>query len=173
MGPGGSQEGLHQGCGGRPPANGRKVALTLSDSFCVDRYRSEFQGMLTDGVVDLLFANEHELRALYETSDLDTAVEAARATGALMALTLGKEGAMVVGREETIKVPANQIDNVVDLTGAGDLFASGFLFGLARDYKLAEAAELGCLCAASVIRHVGARPERPLKNLAQQSGFKV
>jgi len=154
-------------------AHERKVAITLSDSFCVDRYRSEFQGMLSDGVVDLLFANEHELRALYQTSDLDTAVDAARETGALTALTLGKEGAMVITREETIKVPAEAIENVVDLTGAGDLFASGFLFGLARDYTLAEAARLGCLCAGSVIRHVGARPERPLKNLAQQGGFQV
>ena len=153
--------------------NGRKVAITLSDSFCVDRYRAEFQSMLTDGVVDLMFANEHELRALYETADLDTAIAAARETGALTALTLGKEGAMVFNREETHKVPAQIVDNVVDLTGAGDLFASGFLFGLARDYALSEAAELGCLCAANVISHVGARPERPLKNLAEQNGYKV
>jgi len=153
--------------------NGRKVAITLSDSFCVDRYRSEFQSMLTDGVVDLMFANEHELRALYETADLDTAVAAARETGALTALTLGKEGAMVFNRDETYKVAARDVDNVVDLTGAGDLFASGFLFGMARDYKLADAAELGCLCAASVISHVGARPERPLKNLAAQNGYAI
>ncbi|MCK7613344.1 adenosine kinase [Roseibium sediminicola] len=153
--------------------NERKVAITLSDSFCVDRYRSEFQSMLTDGVVDLMFANEHELRALYETADLDTAIAAARETGALTALTLGKEGAMVINGEETHKVAAQEVENVVDLTGAGDLFASGFLFGLARDYSLANAAELGCLCAASVISHVGARPERPLKNIAQQNGYKV
>jgi len=153
--------------------NKRKVAITLSDSFCVDRYRSEFQSMLTDGVVDLMFANEHELRALYETSDLDTAIAAARETGALTALTLGKEGAMVINGEETHKVAAQDVDNVVDLTGAGDLFASGFLFGMARDYSLAESAELGCLCAASVISHVGARPERPLKNIAAQNGYAV
>jgi sugar/nucleoside kinase (ribokinase family) len=152
-------------------ANGRKVAITLSDSFCVDRYRSEFQGLLSDGVVDLMFANEHELKALYETSDLDSAIAAARQSGALTALTLGKEGAMAIHGDETVKVPAQSVDNVVDLTGAGDLFASGFLFGLARDYKLAEATELGCLCAASVISHVGARPERPLKNIAGQHGF--
>ncbi|MEM5581611.1 MULTISPECIES: adenosine kinase [unclassified Roseibium] len=154
-------------------ANERKVAITLSDSFCVDRYRSEFQSLLTDGVVDLLFANEHELKALYETSDLETAVSAARETGVLTALTLGKEGAMVFNGEETSTVPANDVDNVVDLTGAGDLFASGFLFGLARGYALQDAAELGCLCAASVISHVGARPERPLKNLASQNGFEI
>ncbi len=153
--------------------NNRKVALTLSDSFCVDRYRDEFLSLLKDGVVDLLFANEHELKALYQTADIDTAIAAAKENGALTALTLGEEGAMAFDREETVKVKAQQIDNVVDLTGAGDLFASGFLFGLARDYGLAEAAELGCLCAGSVISHVGARPERPLKNMAGQNGFDV
>ncbi|MBN9672799.1 adenosine kinase [Roseibium aggregatum] len=153
--------------------NGRKVGLTLSDSFCVDRYRSEFLSLLSDKVVDLLFANEHELRALFETADLDTAIAAARETGALTALTLGADGAMIIDGEETVKVAAQKVDNVVDLTGAGDLFASGFLFGLARDYKYSDAAELGCLCAASVISHVGARPDRPLKNLAAQSGFEV
>ncbi|WP_298985136.1 adenosine kinase [uncultured Roseibium sp.] len=153
--------------------NNRKVALTLSDSFCVDRYRDEFQSLLADGVVDLLFANEHELKALYQTGDLDTAISAAKENGALTALTLGSEGAMAFDREETVKVDAKDVANVVDLTGAGDLFASGFLFGLARDYKIADATELGCLCAASVISHVGARPERPLKHLAAQSGFEV
>ncbi|MEP3046968.1 MAG: adenosine kinase [Roseibium sp.] len=151
----------------------RKVAITLSDAFCVDRYRSEFKGLLSDGVVDLMFANEHEIKALYETGDLDTAIDSARNSGAMTALTLGKEGAMVITKEQTVKVPAQSIDNVVDLTGAGDLFASGFLFGLARDYSLTDAAELGCICASSVISHVGARPERPLKNLANQSGFEV
>ncbi len=154
-------------------AHGRQVAITLSDSFCVDRYRSEFQGLLSDGVVDLMFANEHELKALYQTSDLDTAIAAARESGALTALTLGKEGAMAISREETIKVSAQTVDNVVDLTGAGDLFASGFLFGLARGFEFKDAAELGCLCAANVIGHVGARPERPLKHLAEQSGFEI
>lgn len=153
--------------------NGRKVGLTLSDSFCVDRYRSEFHGLLKDKVVDLLFANEHELKSLYETADLDTAIAAAKEAGALTALTLGENGAMVIDGQETIKVSAQPVENVVDLTGAGDLFASGFLFGLARDYKYADAAELGCLCAASVISHVGARPERPLKNIAAQGGYEV
>ncbi|MEO1114207.1 MAG: adenosine kinase [Pseudomonadota bacterium] len=154
-------------------ANGRKVAITLSDSFCVDRYRSEFQGLLKDKVVDLMFANEHELKALYETADLDTAISAARDSGALTALTLGENGAMAFDSTETVKVSAQAVSNVVDLTGAGDLFASGFLFGLAREYKLGDAAELGCLCAANVISHVGARPERPLKNVAAQSGFEI
>jgi len=154
-------------------AHGRQVALTLSDSFCVDRYRGEFKSLLSDGVVDLLFANEHELKALYETADLDSAIAGVQESGALTALTLGEDGAMVIKNTETVKVSAQSVDNVVDLTGAGDLFASGFLFGLARDYKLSEAAELGCICAASVISHVGARPERPLKNIASQNGYEI
>ncbi|TWI87279.1 sugar/nucleoside kinase (ribokinase family) [Roseibium hamelinense] len=153
--------------------NKRRVAIALSDSFCVDRYRSEFIGLLKDGVVDLMFANDHELKALYETSDLDAAIIAARESGALTALTLGEDGAMAISREETVKVGAQDVPNVVDLTGAGDLFASGFLFGLARDYDLKSAAELGCLCAANVIGHVGARPERPLRQVAGQNGFEL
>ncbi|MBS8262211.1 adenosine kinase [Roseibium polysiphoniae] len=154
-------------------ANDRKVGITLSDSFCVDRYRSEFLGLLKDGVVDVMFANEHELKALYETADLDTAIGAARDCGALTALTLGEEGAMAITATEIVKAKAKAVDEVVDLTGAGDLFASGFLFGLARDYDLKSSTELGCLCASNVIGHVGARPEKPLKTIAEQGGFEV
>ena len=153
--------------------NGRKVGLTLSDAFCVDRYRDEFQGLLRDGVVDLMFANEHELKSLYQTADLDTAIAAARETCKLTALTLGSNGAMAITREETVHAPALKVSDVVDLTGAGDLFASGFLFGLARDFDLKTSTELGCLCASTVITHVGARPERPLKAVAAQSGFPI
>lgn len=153
--------------------NGRKVGLTLSDAFCVDRYRDEFQGLLRDGVVDLMFANEHELKSLYQTADLETAIAAARETCKLTALTLGSNGAMAITRDETVHAPALKVSEVVDLTGAGDLFASGFLFGLARDFDLKTSTELGCLCASTVITHVGARPERPLKAVAAQSGFPV
>lgn len=152
-------------------SNGRKVSLTLSDSFCVDRYRSEFLGMMRDGTIDLLFANEHELKALYETADLDTAIAAVRDDCELTALTLGEKGAMAISRGETVKVPAVKVDEVVDLTGAGDLFAAGFLLGQSRDYDLTTSAELGCLCAAEVIGHVGARPERSLRQVAEQQGF--
>ena len=153
--------------------NGRKVAITLSDSFCVDRYRSEFHDMIRNGTVDLVFANEHELKSLYETADIDTAIAAARENGALTALTLGSEGAMAITRDAQIKVKAEKVDNVVDLTGAGDLFAAGFLFGLARSYDHQAACELGCLCAANVIGHVGARPEKRLSTIAEQAGFVV
>lgn len=153
--------------------NKRKVAITLSDSFCVDRYRSEFHDLIKNGVVDLVFANEHELKSLYETADLDTAISAARESGAVTALTLGSEGAMAITPETQVKVSAQKLNNVVDLTGAGDLFAAGFLFGLARSYDHQTACELGCLCAANVIGHVGARPEKALKDVANQGGFIV
>ncbi|GGB47866.1 adenosine kinase [Roseibium aquae] len=153
--------------------HGRKVAITLSDAFCVDRYRSEFLDMIKDGVVDIVFANDHELKSLFETADLETAIKAAQDSNALVALTLGSDGAMVISDGQRTKVDAQKVSDIVDLTGAGDLFASGFLFGMARGYDHQTSAELGCLCAASVIRHVGARPERPLKDTATQNGFVV
>ncbi|OKL44458.1 adenosine kinase [Pseudovibrio exalbescens] len=151
----------------------RHVALSLSDSFCVDRFRTEFISLIKEQVVDLLFANEHELKALYETADLDTAIAAVRQDCRLTALTLGSEGAMVISREKTVQVPATPVERIADATGAGDLFASGFLFGLARGYDLSQCGELGCLCAGEVISHVGARPEQGLKALAEQSGFEL
>ncbi|MCA1299932.1 adenosine kinase [Stappia indica] len=154
-------------------AHRRQVSLTLSDSFCVDRYRDEFLSMMRAGTIDLLFANEHELKALYETADLDTAIAAVREDCALTALTLGENGAMAISRGETVHVAAEEVADVVDLTGAGDLFASGFLFGRSREFDLTTSLELGCLCAAQVIAHVGARPEKPLKQAALQQGFAV
>jgi len=151
---------------------GKLVSLSLSDSFCVDRFRDEFLELIREDKVDILFANEHELKALYQTSDIETAIALVREDCTLTALTLGSEGAMAISREETVHVPATAIvGGVRDLTGAGDLFASGFLFGLARDFSLSDCAELGCLCAGEVISHVGARPEKPLNQIAEQSGF--
>ncbi len=149
----------------------RHVSITLSDSFCVDRYRAEFLSLVRDGVVDLLFANEHELKALYETADLQTAIDAIREDCPLTALTLGADGAMAISRQETVHVPAQKVNEVKDLTGAGDLFASGFLYALSRELDLTSATELGCLCAAEVIGHVGARPEKSLMAIARQQGF--
>ena len=146
----------------------RKVSLTLSDSFCVDRYRDEFLGLVRNGTVDLLFANEHELKALYETSDLDTAIAAVREDCALTALTLrlrGRHGHLARGNGACA---GQEITEVVDLTGAGDLFAAGFLLGQARDSIWRCQPELGCLCASNVIGHVGARPERPLAQIAAE-----
>jgi sugar/nucleoside kinase (ribokinase family) len=150
---------------------GRAVALTLSDAFCVDRYRAEFLDLIRTGTVDIVFANEHELHSLYQTADFDTAVNAMRGDAKLAVVTRSAKGCLVVTREETSAVPASPIARVVDATGAGDLFASGFLTGLARGADHRTSARLGALVAAEVIQHMGARPETSLKALAQQNGF--
>jgi adenosine kinase len=150
---------------------GRHVALTLSDAFCVSRYRAEFIDLIKTGTVDLVFANESELKSLYETADFDTAVAALRGDAALAAVTRSEKGCVVVSKAGAIEVPAAPIKEFVDATGAGDLFAAGFLFGLARGRDHKTAAQLGALAAAEVIQHIGARPEASLQDLAKQSGL--
>jgi sugar/nucleoside kinase (ribokinase family) len=152
---------------------GRKVALTLSDAFCVDRYRAEFKDLVRSRTVDILFANDLELKSLYTTSSLEAAVDAVRAEGLLTAVTIGGDGAIVVTPDGMVTVPATPVDDVVDLTGAGDLFASGFLFGLARGMAHADAARLGTMAAAEVIGHIGPRPATRLDGLARGLGFAV
>ncbi len=150
---------------------GRQVALTLSDTFCVDRYRDEFFGLIRDGVVDILFANESELHALYQTADFDAAFAALRQEKILSVATRGEKGAMAARGAELFAVPAAPIERLVDTTGAGDLFAAGFLSGLTQGRALDHCARLGALAAAEVIQHYGARPEANLKQLAEQSGY--
>jgi len=153
-------------------AAGRKVAITLSDSFCVDRYRDEFVGLMRGGAVDILFANYHELMALYETSDLKTAQRLLEADIAVAAVTLGADGSTVWSDGRWTTVPAPPVeDDILDKTGAGDLYASGFLLGLARGASPALCAALGSLAAGEILTHVGARPQRSLKELAEQSGL--
>ncbi|HET9902291.1 MAG TPA: adenosine kinase [Xanthobacteraceae bacterium] len=154
-------------------AAGRVVALTLSDSFCVDRFREEFLALVRSGTVDLLFANESELKSLYETADFDTALRALREDAALAVVTRSEKGCVVVTREHTQAVPAFPVERVVDTTGAGDLFAAGFLFGLARGRDLETAARLGNLAAAEIIQHLGARPECALRDRAAENGLPV
>ena len=151
----------------------RIVALTLSDAFCVDRYRDEFLNLMRTGAVDLIFANESELRSLYQTADFDTAVVALRNDVKLAAVTRSEKGCIVVSRESNEVVAAAPIEKLVDATGAGDLFAAGFLVGLALDADYRTAARLGALAAAEVIQHLGARPETSLKALAQENGFTI
>ncbi len=151
----------------------RLVALTLSDAFCVDRYRDEFLDLVRSRQVDLLFANEAELRSLYQTEDFDTAVAAVRKDAKLAVVTRSEKGCIVVAREKTEAVHAFPVERVVDTTGAGDLFAAGFLFGLARGADHADAARLGAMAAAEVIQHLGARPETSLKALAEENGLSV
>jgi adenosine kinase len=152
---------------------GRQVALTLSDSFCVDRYRDEFLGLMRNGTADLIFANEAELHSLYQTSDFDTALTQLREDVKLGVVTRSEKGCVVVSAEGVISVPAFPIEKLVDTTGAGDLFAAGFLFGLVRNAGHEQAGRLGGLAAAEVIQHIGARPQTSLKELAQKHGLPV
>jgi len=146
-------------------ANGRRVALTLSDSFCVHRHGTAFRDLI-DNHVDILFANESELLALTLESDFDHAVAALKGKVSVAACTRSEKGSVVLMGDETVTVPAHRVEKVVDTTGAGDLYAAGFLLGLARDLPAADCARLGGLCAAEVISHIGARPEANLKTLA-------
>lgn len=151
-------------------AAGRKVSLTLSDTFCVDRHRTSFL-QLVKNHIDLLFANEAELMALYETDDFDTALEKVRADTQVAAVTRSEKGAVVVSKEETVVTPAAPVSAVLDTTGAGDLFASGFLLGYARGASWDICARLGAVAAAEIISHVGARPEQSLEKIAHLAGL--
>jgi sugar/nucleoside kinase (ribokinase family) len=151
-------------------AAGRKVSLTLSDAFCVERYRGEFRALI-EGHVDILFANEAEITALYETKDFDQALAAVRGKCEIAALTRSERGSYVVTAEKTESVPAVKVAKLVDTTGAGDLYASGFLFGLTHGRDLVTCGRLGSLAAAEVIGHYGARPEASLKTLAASAGL--
>jgi len=149
----------------------RSVALTLSDAFCVDRYRGEFLHLMRSKTVDLIFANEAELHSLYQTSDFDTAVKALRADIGAAVVTRSEKGCLVVGPDGIESVPAFPVERVVDTTGAGDLFAAGFLSGLARGADDRTCGRLGALAAAEVIQHLGARPEASLRDLARENGL--
>ncbi|RTL53822.1 MAG: adenosine kinase [Bradyrhizobiaceae bacterium] len=153
--------------------NGRMVALTLSDAFCVGRYRAEFLDLMRGRTVDLIFANEAELTSLYETQDFDKALTQLRDDATLGVVTRSEKGCVVATRDSVTPVPAFPVSQVVDTTGAGDLFAAGFLFGLVRGFTHEEAGRLGALAAAEVIQHIGARPQTSLKVLAQQHGLSV
>lgn len=144
---------------------GRKVALTLSDPFCVDRHRRAFRD-LVERHVDILFANEAEIRALYEVSDFDAAVASVRGHCEVAALTRSERGSVIIAGGEVHLVAAEPVAAVVDSTGAGDLYAAGFMLGLSRGLPLPTCGRLGSLAAAEVISHVGARPMRPLAELA-------
>jgi sugar/nucleoside kinase (ribokinase family) len=147
-------------------AAGRKVALSLSDAFCVNRHRAEFR-RLVDHHVDILFANESETLALFETASLDEAIAQLRDMIDIAAVTRGPNGSVVVTKEQTVEVAAAPVAHVVDTTGAGDLYAAGFLFGYTRGAPMHECARLGSLAAAEIIGHFGARPQTPLDALVR------
>jgi sugar/nucleoside kinase (ribokinase family) len=151
-------------------ASGRMIALTLSDAFVVERHRSALMGFI-ETEVDILFANEMEIRALFETKSFDEAAEAMRGKARISAITRGKQGSTIISGDQTFHVKAVPIEKVVDTTGAGDQYAAGFLHGLARGLSLDHCGRLGSLAAAEVIAHYGPRPQVSLRDLAATAGL--
>lgn len=154
---------------------GGKVALTLSDAFCVDRYREEFLELITSGTVDIVFANEHELRSLYLASNTEQAIamlQLEKTTDDLTVIvTRSEHGAIWLKHGERIEEAAERVEKVVDSTGAGDLFAAGVLYGMTHGYDPRTCLRLGAMAAAEVISHIGARPDVSLKDLALEKGI--
>ncbi|MDI7862921.1 adenosine kinase [Rhizobiaceae bacterium n13] len=151
--------------------NGREMSMTLSDSFCVDRYRSEFLDLMRSGTVDIVFANRQEALSLYETDDFELALEKIAGDCKIAAVTMSEHGAILLRGSERVHVPATVIDRVVDTTGAGDLFAAGFLYGYTQDRSLEDCGRLGCLAAGIVIQQIGPRPMTSLSDAARKAGL--
>jgi sugar/nucleoside kinase (ribokinase family) len=152
-------------------ANGREMSMTLSDPFCVGRYRDEFLDLMRSGTVDIVFANRQEALSLYETEDFELALSKLSQDCKLAAVTLSEEGAVIVRGQERVSIPATPIAELVDTTGAGDLFAAGFLFGYTNDRSLEDCGKLGCLAAGVVIQQLGPRPMGSLKDAAVEAGL--
>lgn len=151
--------------------NGREVSMTLSDSFCVGRYRDEFLHLMRSGTVDIVFANRQEALSLYETDDFEEALGRLAADCRLAAVTMSEEGAVILCGSERVAVPAFAVETVVDTTGAGDLFAAGFLYGYTSGRSLDECGRLGCLAASIVIAQIGPRPMVSLKDVAAEASL--
>lgn len=151
---------------------GQLVSLTLSDSFCVDRFRDEFRHLAKEEV-DILFANEAEIMSLYETDTFDAALQAVRKDCKFAALTRSEAGSVIVGDGEVHVVDAEKVSKVLDTTGAGDLYAAGFLYGLSRGADAVTCGRLGSIAAAEAISHYGARPQADLKKLVASKGLEV
>jgi sugar/nucleoside kinase (ribokinase family) len=147
-------------------AAGRKVAFTLSDIACIKPHRAEMMAMLESGAIDLLFANENEIRELANTDDRDEAIAMIQDKVPQLVVTCGADGALAVERGERISVPIARLGTgVVDTTGAGDLFAAGFLYGQCRGRSLEDSLRIGAIAAAEVISHLGARPKADLQEM--------
>lgn len=145
-------------------AAGRKVSLTLSDPFCVGRHRQAFQ-MLVESHVDILFANEDEIKALYEVNTLEEALAILKSKCEIAAITRSEKGSIILKGDEKTVVAAEPVAQVVDTTGAGDAYAAGFLYGYTEGFDMALCGRLGSIAAAEVISHVGPRPQVSLKSL--------
>jgi sugar/nucleoside kinase (ribokinase family) len=150
--------------------NGRKIAFTLSAEFVIDRHRADFHALIDAGLVDVLFANEAEIMSLTETTDVEAAIASVQGRVETLVVTLAEKGALAIRGGERTVVPAEPVSQVVDTTGAGDLFAAGFLHAQAQGHDLERSLKLGALCAAEIIGHFGARPQADLKALAAKLG---
>jgi sugar/nucleoside kinase (ribokinase family) len=148
----------------------RKVALTLSDGFCVDRHRAEFLELIRSGI-DIIFANESEIKSLYQTESFDLAAKNASNDARLAVLTRSEKGSVIFGNGRAVQIASEPISELVDTTGAGDLYAAGFLFGYSKGYDLEICGRLASVAAAEIISHIGARPEIVLSELARQRGL--
>jgi sugar/nucleoside kinase (ribokinase family) len=149
-------------------SEGRKVAFTLSDAFCISRHGDDFRKLIDDGLIDILFANDGEVHALMATDDVASAVTALSAKVPTLVVTHGANGAEAHSGGDHARVPAEPIDKVIDTTGAGDLFAAGFLAGQAEGRSLQDSLTMGAICAAEVISHYGPRPEADLRALVNE-----
>jgi sugar/nucleoside kinase (ribokinase family) len=151
-------------------AAGRQTSITLSDSFCVERHRDSFLDLIRNDI-DIVFANETEIKSLYQTEDFGAATKAVAADCPIAVVTRSEKGCVVVKGGDILESPAHPVNKVVDVTGAGDLFASGFLYGFTNGRTLYDSARLGSMAAAEVISHIGARPEVRLRTHAETLGL--
>ncbi|VVT30653.1 adenosine kinase [Rhizobium sp. EC-SD404] len=148
-------------------ANGQEMSMTLSDPFCVDRYRAEFLELMRSGTVDIVFANASEAKSLYETESLEEALQAIAKDCRLAVVTMSEKGSIVVTGDERVTVEPLVIEELVDTTGAGDLYAAGFLYGYTQGRDLATCGRLGSLAAGLVIQQIGPRPTQSLRDEAK------
>ena len=145
-------------------ADQQKVAFTLSDSFCVDRHRDSFKQLINDDI-DILFGNQDEICSMVKTKNLDDGIAYAKSLGIITAITLNEKGSIIVNKDNVMEIKAKQVDKVIDSTGAGDLYASGFLYGISHQKSLAECGRLASIAASEIISHFGARPQVKLSSL--------
>ncbi len=148
---------------------GNRVALTLSDAFVIDRYRDDFNALLDEGLIDILFANEVEICALAQNDDFDSSIDSVAPKVEILVVTRGENGAIAVKDNSRTTIAAQKIENLVDTTGAGDLFAAGFLSGLSQNKTMQESLLIGSICAAEIISHYGARPEADIAAMVQEA----
>ena len=152
-------------------AAGRKIAFTLSDGFVIERHRDDYMELINSGLIDILFSNEAEIQALAEVHDFEKAVAAIAAKVPVLVSTRSEKGAIAIAEGMRYEVYAAAVEEVIDTTGAGDLFAAGFLAAYVEGENITQCLKLGAVCAAEIISHYGARPEADMKALRAHSGL--